>query len=144
MTEARECINPRPEDEAIIFRKMAPDTIGFVTYSEGCNDDVNKMIWSGLGWDPDQNVADILRDYSRYFIGDHFTESFTEGLLALERNWRGSLPANDGVEKTLAHFQAMEREASPAVLRNWRFQQALFHLRIVLGGADDVGIFLHR
>ncbi len=126
VTEARECINPRPEDEAIIFRKMAPDTIGFVTYSEGCNDDVNKMIWSGLGWDPDQNVADILRDYSRYFIGDRYAESFTEGLLALEKNWRGPLLANEGVEKTLAHFRALEKDASPADLRNWRFQQALF------------------
>ena len=126
VTEARECINPRPEDEAIIFRKMQPDTIGFLTYSEGCNDDVNKIVWSGLGWDPEQKVADILRDYSRYFIGDRYTDSFADGLLALEKNWRGPLPANEGVEKTLAHFQALEKEALPADLRNWRFQQALF------------------
>ena len=85
VTEARECINPRPEDESIIFRKMQPDTIGFLTYSEGCNDDVNKIVWSGLGWDPDQKVTDILREYSRYFIGDRFTETFAEGLLSLER-----------------------------------------------------------
>jgi hypothetical protein len=126
VTEGRECINPRPEDEAAIFRKMQPDTIGFLTYSEGCNDDVNKMVWSGLGWDPEQKVEDILREYSRYFIGDRFTETFAEGLLALEKNWRGPLLANEGVEKTLAHFQALEREALPADLRNWRFQQALF------------------
>ena len=126
VTEARECINPRPEDEAIIFRKLAPDTIGFLTYSEGCNDDVNKMIWSSLGWDPDQDVADILREYSRYFIGDRYTETFAEGLQDLEKNWRGPLLANEGVEKTLAHFQTLEKDASPADLRNWRFQQALF------------------
>ncbi len=126
VTEARECINPRPEDEAIIFRKMQPDTIGFITYSEGCNDDVNKIIWSGLGWDPDQKVADILREYSRYFIGDRYAETFAAGLLALEKNWRGPLPANEGVEKTLAYFQALEKDAAPADLRNWRFQQALF------------------
>jgi len=126
VTEARECINPRPEDEAIIFRKMQSDTIGFLTYSEGCNDDVNKIIWSGLGWDPEQKVEDILREYSRYFIGDRYTETFAEGLLALEKNWRGPLLVNEGVEKTLAHFQALEKDASPADLRNWRFQQALF------------------
>src|SRR5262249_55643521 len=33
---------------------------------------------------------------------------------------------NAGVESTLSQFQAMERSASPAQLRNWRFQQALF------------------
>src|SRR5947207_3891219 len=65
LTEARECINPRPEDEATIFRKTQQDTIGFLTYSEGCNDDVNKFVWSALGWDPEARVIDILRQYSR-------------------------------------------------------------------------------
>src|SRR5437588_1918279 len=61
VTEGRESINPRPEDQAIIFKKTQPYTIGFLTYSEGCNDDVNKTIWSALGWDPDSNLRDILR-----------------------------------------------------------------------------------
>lgn len=126
VTEARECINPRPEDEAAIFRQMQPYTIGFLTYSEGCNDDVNKMVWSALGWDPDAKVSDILRDYGRYFIGDHYADDFAQGLLALERNWRGPLLANENVETTLAQFQSLENTASPADLKNWRFQQALF------------------
>jgi len=83
-------------------------------------------VWSALAWNPDQDVAEILRQYSRYFIGDAFSESFAEGLLALERNWHGPLAANAGVDATLAHFQAMEHSAPPPVLRNWRFQQALY------------------
>jgi len=126
VTEGRECINPRPLDEAIIFRQTQPHTIGFLTYSEGCNDDVNKTVWSGLGWDPDIDLKDILRQYSRYYIGERYTESFADGLLALERNWRGSLLANPEIEKTLEHFKTLERRASPVDLRNWRFQQALF------------------
>ena len=126
LTEARECINPRPEAEAIILRKTLPFTIGFLTYSEGCNDDVNKCIWSGLGWDPEVPVVEILRQYARYYIGERFTDDFAQGLLALERNWKGPLRSNAGVEVTLQQFQAMEKKASPAVLQNWRFQQALF------------------
>jgi hypothetical protein len=126
VTEARECINPRPEDEAAIFRATQPDTIGFITYSEGCNDDVNKALWSALGWDPDAEVIEILRDYSRYFIGERYADSFAQGLLALARNWRGPLLANAGVELTLAQFQALERAAAPRDRKNWRFQQALF------------------
>src|SRR5207302_7262171 len=72
VTEGREVINPRPRDEANIFRLMQPHTIGFLTYSEGCNDDVNKSVWSALGWDPDANLADVLRQYGRYFIGNDF------------------------------------------------------------------------
>ena len=126
LTEARECINPRPEAEAAIFRKTQPGTIGFLSYSEGCNDDVNKFIWSGLGWDSEARVVDILRQYSRYFIGERYTDDFAQGLLALERNWQGPLLANQSVDVTLQQFQALERKASPADLKNWRFQQALF------------------
>jgi hypothetical protein len=126
VTEARECINPRPEGEAVIFRQTQPGTIGFLAYSEGCNDDVNKAVWSALGWDPDARVIDILRDYSRYFVGERYTDDFAQGLLALERNWQGPLLANESVCTTLAQFRSMERSASPQDLKNWRFQQALF------------------
>jgi hypothetical protein len=126
VTEARECINPRPEGEAMIFRHTQPYTIGFLTYSEGCNDDVNKMVWSALGWDPDAKVPDVLREYGRYFIGDRFADDFAQGLLNLERNWNGPLLSNEGVESTLVQFRTMEKKAAPADLKNWRFQQALF------------------
>jgi hypothetical protein len=126
LTEARETINPRPVDEANIFRLLQPYTIGFLTYSEGCNDDVNKMVWSALGWNPDANITDILRDYARYFIGERYAESFAEGLMSLEQNWRGPLATNQGVETTLQRFQDMERGAAPQVLTNWRFQQVLY------------------
>jgi hypothetical protein len=101
-------------------------TIGFLTYSEGCNDDVNKIVWSALGWDPDANVSDILRQYSRYFISDRFADGFAQGLLALERNWAGPLLTNSGVDSTLQQFQEMERAATPSERANWRFQQALY------------------
>lgn len=126
MTIAREGINPRPVDEANIFRLLHKHSDGFLTYSEGCNDDVNKIVWSMLGWNPDTPVIEILRQYSRYFIGPKYEDEFAQGLLALENNWRGSLLTNQGVYTTLAQFQNMEADASPELLLNWRFQQALY------------------
>src|SRR5207249_4462153 len=86
----------------------------------------NKAVWSALGWDPDANVTEILRDYSRYFIGEEYADSFAQGLLALERNWEGPLLTNEGVSTTLQQFQSLERAALPPVRANWRFQQALY------------------
>ena len=126
LTEGREVINPRPESEALILRQSVPLTIGFITYSEGCNDDVNKFVWSALGWNPDQPIAAMLRDFARYFIGTRQESGFGQGLLNLEQNWRGSLATNEQVEVTLAEFQRMEESASPAVIGNWRWQQALY------------------
>jgi hypothetical protein len=127
LTLQREPINPRPQDQAAIFHALQKHAdAGFLTYSEGCNDDVNKFVWSGLGWDPDQPVVDILRGYARYFIGPDFAEGFAQGLLALERNWRGPAVANTGIESALAAFREMERAAGPPQRANWRFQQALY------------------
>ncbi len=126
LTEQREVINPRPTDFANIIRMYDDDTIGFLTYSEGCNDDVNKTVWSALGWNPDTPVIEILREYARCFIGPEFEDSYSQGLLALERNWRGPLLTNRGVFTTLAQFQDMERAATPPQLLNWRFQQGLY------------------
>ena len=126
LTEGRETINPRPVAEAAIFRSAIPYTIGFVSYSEGCNDDVNKLLWSGLAWDPESNPHDILREYGRFFIGTDVGDAFAEGLFALEQNWKGPLESNSGVETTLRHFQELERKAAPQMRANWRFQQALY------------------
>jgi hypothetical protein len=126
-TEEREGVNPRPLDDAQIFRVLQPFAdAGFLTYSEGCNDDVNKAVWSALGWNPQVDVTQVLRDYGRYFIGPDMADAFAQGLLALERNWRGPLLSNAAVEVTLAQFQDLERRASPQLKLNWRFQQALY------------------
>ncbi len=128
LTEGREVINPRPVDEAAIFHAFADQTIGFITYSEGCNDDVNKIIWSALGWDPGADVLEILREFGRSLIGlsPREADGFANGLFALERNWRGPLLTNRSVETTLAQFQSLERTVPPRVLADWRFQQALY------------------
>ncbi len=129
LTEGREVINPRPHDQKAIFRHQQPPTIGFLSYSEGCHDDINKAIWSQLGWNPEVDTLEVLRDYGRYFIGNGFAEGFAQGVQALERNWRGALATNSGVETTLLQFQALERQAAtsaPFVLKNWRFQQVLY------------------
>jgi hypothetical protein len=126
ITQGREIYSPRPVDEAIIFRQTAPFAIGAISYSEGVNDDVNKMLWSVLGWDPKADVKQFLREFARYFIGSRMEEQVAEGLLSLEKNWRGPLISNTSVDTTLAQFRQMEKEASPRDLLNWRFQQMLF------------------
>ncbi len=128
LTEGREVINPRPRDESTIFHAFARQTIGFITYSEGCNDDVNKIVWSALGWDPDANIVEVLRQYARCLVGmkKGDDDDFAHGLLALEQNWRGPLLTNRGVETTLLQFRDLERRVAPDVLANWRFQQGLY------------------
>ncbi len=126
LTEGREIVNPRPVAHAAILREVMKDTSGFVTYSEGVNDDSNKFLWSLLGWDPEMTAAAAMRDFGRYFIGAKDGSAFGQGLLDLEKNWNGSLAANELVDVTLQKFMTIERNASPFLLENWRWQQAMF------------------
>ena len=127
LTEGREVINPRPTQMAQIFRATtAWDTVGFITYSEGCNDDVNKAVWSALGWDPQADVRTVLREYARYFVGPKVERDFAQGLLDLEQNWNGAVATNSSIERTLEKFEALEKIATPQDKANWRWQQAVF------------------
>lgn len=125
-TLGREPIAPRPQAMANILRRQIGAADGFISYSEGCNDDVNKAVWSALSWNPDTEVPVVLRDYARYYLSPDIENEFARGLLALEDNWRGALISNESVDATLHLFQGLERGASPRLLHNWRFQQALY------------------
>ncbi len=120
LTYVREPINPRPKAEAEVVRTHRRSINGFITYSDGSNDDVNKIVWSALGWDPDADITTALHEYGRYFVG---AEEFGDTLAALERNWVGRLAENNSVAPTLRQLRALE---NPERLKNWRFQQALY------------------
>jgi hypothetical protein len=128
LTEGREVINPRPMAQTAIFHHYSPYMSGFVTYSEGVNDDVNKFIWSALGWSSQASPAETLRQYARYFVGnDGFrADALARGISALEKNWTGRLPTNDGVDATLRQIEQMQKAGSPALAANWRFEEILY------------------
>ena len=121
LTIGREGINPRPYFQAKVHDTHVPFTDGFVSYSDGCHDDVNKIIWSMRGWDPGLSVQEILCDYSRFFFGAPLAESAAAGIAALEKNWQGPIAENGSIETTLAYWQNLEKQ-NPLLAGNWRWQ----------------------
>lgn len=119
LTLGREAPNPRPYFYAKVQAATAPFTDGFVSYSDGCHDDVNKIIWSMRGWDPDRDVHEILRDYGRFFFGPALEDPVADGIAALEQNWRGPLAGNGSVETTFAFWKKLEAD-HPGLRGNWR------------------------
>jgi hypothetical protein len=124
LTLGREAVNPRPAEFALIHNRTAPYTDGFISYSDGSHDDVNKTIWSALGWNPSASVRDILTDYARVYFDSAIAERAADGILALEKNWRGPLIDNGAVEGTLAVWQQLADQA-PQLDTNWRWQMCL-------------------
>ncbi|GAB4033336.1 hypothetical protein [Spirosoma gilvum] len=126
LTLGREATNPRPYAYAKIQAAMAPFTDGFVSYSDGCHDDVNKIVWSMRGWEPDKSVHEILEEYGRFFFKPELAAPVADGIAALENNWQGPLAENGGVEATFTFWRQLET-ANPQLAQNWRWQ--LFLLR---------------
>lgn len=124
LTLGREAINPRPAQYAYIHNWFQPYCDGFISYSDGVHDDVNKTVWSALGWDPAAPLRDIVTDYARVFFGPESADRAADGIYALENNWRGSLADNGAVEGTLRLWRELEADA-PELAGNWRWQMCL-------------------
>jgi hypothetical protein len=124
-TLGREPFAPRPRWHGRIHNLFDEYADGFVTYSDGVGDDVNKVVWNALGWDPDRDLDDIMRDYARFFFGWDIAEEVREGLFMLEDNFTGPLAENGGVEKTFALWKSLEDGADADLLANWRFQECV-------------------
>ena len=120
-TSGREGTNPEPVTYSRIFRKFGHLTDGFITYSDGMHDDVNKHVWSALGWDPSIDTRDAIIEYARFYFGADIAEEAADAIYGLERNWLGSLETNGGVEGTLLAWQKMDA-AHPDLKFNWRWQ----------------------
>ncbi|WP_349313635.1 glycoside hydrolase family 20 zincin-like fold domain-containing protein [Chitinophaga sp. MM2321] len=124
LTLGREPVNPQPVYYANIYRYIAPYMDGFISYSDGAHDDLNKMVWSMLGWNTGADVREILIQYTNYFFGSSFREEAADGILALEKNWEGAIADNGGIPATLSLWQKQEQD-HPELAGNWRWQMFL-------------------
>lgn len=125
LTIGREGVNPRPQDYAAIYQNDYRLTDGFISYTDGINDDFNKNLWTAMAWDPQRPIREIASEYARYFFRSDFGEVGSDALFGLEANLRGPAETNGSVQGTLALWQRMESQL-PIDQRNWRFCMHLF------------------
>jgi hypothetical protein len=123
-TLGRECCNPRPLFYTYVHHQTAPGSAGFISYSDGCHDDVNKIIWNLLGVDPNADPRQTLIEYARFFFGPDVAEAAADGIMAFEKDWVGPLVTNPTIDSTLALWQQLEK-LKPELKDNWRWQLCL-------------------
>ncbi len=119
-TLSRESVNPRPVEFHTLHRLFSHYTAGSVSYSEGVHDDLNKMVWSLLEFDDTYPLNEAVSDYVRYFFYGTDTESLTEAIFGLEKNWEGDPLNNPSINSTFKAFCKLKSDY-PALFENWRF-----------------------
>ena len=122
LTLGRECTNPQPLYYASVHNQYAANTNGFISYSDGVHDDVNKVTWSQMGWNTKNDVKNVMTEYCNFFFGSSVAKDAADGILALEQNWVGPIANNANIGKTLDHWKKLESE-NPQLVGNWRWQQ---------------------
>lgn len=122
---SRECVNPRPQEFSALHRIFSPYTVGSVSYSEGVHDDLNKMVWSDLEFNPETNIRDSILDYARFFMFKADAEKITDGIFGLEKNWDCDPLFNPCIDYTYRLFCELKRDYL-FLYENWRFEILYF------------------
>ena len=120
----RESVNPRPAEYALLHKLTEKYVVGSVSYSEGVTDDFNKMLWSALDFDPTQDIRTITEDYVRLFFYGTDTDTLTDAILGLEKNWEGAPDENPQIDYTLSLLKKAAADF-PALKNNYRFNMLL-------------------
>lgn len=128
LTLGREAVNPRPAEMALIHNRVAPTSIGFLSYSDGVHDDFNKAIFTALAWDPTRSAREVMIDFARLHFSTTHARAIADAIFALERNWNGPLVTNGNVEATLTEWRRLVA-LLPNLSGNWRWQ--MLELRAV-------------
>jgi hypothetical protein len=125
-TLGREGINPRPTQMQVAHNAWDEYANGFISYSDGAHDDLNKAVWNALAWNPDADLGEIVVDYGRVFFGEDLGQDVAKGLTMLEDNMKGFLISNEGVDEALAQWRRVGVLGGEKLRTNWRYQMYLF------------------
>ncbi|MCL2301528.1 MAG: hypothetical protein FWC27_15415 [Firmicutes bacterium] len=128
-TLSRESVNPRPREFQMLHRQTRGFVSGSVSYSEGVNDDVNKMLWSDMDWFGDGiELRESLEDYARLFLWGADPLRAADGILMLEQNWQGDPAENFGIDLCLTLWEDLLAK-TPSLSENWHFNLLLFRAK---------------
>ena len=125
LTHERQSCSPMPRWAANIVKLRgngSTPTIGASLYSEGLDDDLNKVVWSAIAEDPRLTAENVTRQYARYHWGAALEDVWTEALLGLELGQQG-MPGSGNT--AIPHTLALLRKATNGAPTDWRAQMYL-------------------
>ncbi len=127
-TVGREPMMPMPQAQRHIYLRYKDYSNGYGTYSDGVHDDLNKALWSALGWEPQLDLDTFLKEYGKVWWGEALSDDVARGLAMLEENWKGPILENKVIPKSLALWESIAKQCADFET-NWRAQMYLFRAR---------------
>jgi len=133
--------NPAPRRFVEAAQRIAELGYGAVVYSEGVYEDLNKVVWASVLWNPEAAPEDIVEEYCRYYFGRQNTQAGKELIFGLEDTWGITrLPsASAATTKSLLSLaESLEKRLPAADWCRWRWRllaerARLDHLMVSVG-----------
>ncbi len=141
--------NPQPSACVVYWNTVKDKVIGCFPYSEGVYEDINKVIFTQLLWNPEREVKDILKEYIAFeFSPDVINDVLSviqildanhhfrwwPGLLEDYKGWfpsKGTTPQDDpGAEEAYATVKNIDARLAPWARTSWRWR--ILYLRALL------------
>ncbi|MEI6782749.1 MAG: hypothetical protein WCQ21_17710 [Verrucomicrobiota bacterium] len=144
--------NPQPQRFQADWNVVKDKEAGGYPYSEGIFEDINKVIWAQLYWNPAAPVADTLKEYIAYEYSPAVVEGVRKVIATLEQNhhfrwWPGELAgvklqydwfpsrgvkpqADPGAEDAYAAVKQLDEQLAPWARGSWRWR--ILYLRALL------------
>ena len=131
MAYKRQVVNPMPMFFSQVVKERSngtTPTVGVGAYSEGLNDDLNKVVWSAMGEDKSVSVDDVVHQYARYFFGADAEENMVNALFGLEQNWANGQAHLNGaqIEKTLEHLESAAEKVFGSIGPSYNWRMAMY------------------
>ena len=127
-TVGREPMMPMPNAHKHIYLRYRNVSNGFGTYSDGIHDDLNKIVWTAYGWDPETDLAQLMEEYGKAWWGEAQAKDVAKGMFMFEENWKGPILENTAIPKSLELWERIAEDCKDFDT-NWRAQMYLFRAR---------------
>lgn len=139
--------NAAPRRFADELKDTLPILKGGIVYSEGRYDDINKILWARMLWDPDIDPTDAVRDYANFYFGGE-ADAVAEMIDVVEKGME-MLPDGERWRREIFHPEwdryavVIERALPQRIIEGWRWRmlrsktkiEATYHAA-VLGPAE--------
>jgi hypothetical protein len=122
--------NPYPHRIARIWRQARHLLTGGLPYSEGCFEDINKVMCLNLFWDKAADADQVTRDYLGYEFGPAAVDKMAEAIRLMEDIYPPECRTFEKAQKVFDLIQEAATTLPAKVLSSWRWR--ILYLRAVI------------
>lgn len=105
-----------------VYPEARQYAVGSFPYSEGTHDDLNKVVWTQLEWNPHRPWEEIVQEYCSFYFGAPAASEVASIEGNLELIMTEGVDDNPRATENLTRLQQLRESLPPWALHSWRWE----------------------